>query len=78
MAWSRMLQFSAKKLQLLERSLTRWLTWVCILNIYLNVKSFAHVKFIVYVTAPQMTTDPKYTSEAHRAAAADENAPEGI
>jgi hypothetical protein len=31
----------------------------------------------VYVTAPQMTTDPKYTSEAHRAAAADENAPEG-
>jgi hypothetical protein len=24
-----------------------------------------------------MTTDPKYTSEAHRAAAADENAPEG-
>jgi hypothetical protein len=32
---------------------------------------------IVYVTAPQMTLDPKYTSEAHRAAAADENAPEG-
>ncbi|EPB81823.1 hypothetical protein HMPREF1544_11444 [Mucor circinelloides 1006PhL] len=31
---------------------------------------------LVYVTAPQMTTDPKYTSEAHRAAAADENAPE--
>ncbi|CAO3628557.1 unnamed protein product [Mucor hiemalis] len=31
---------------------------------------------LVFVTAPQMTTDPRYTSEAHRAAAADENAPE--
>lgn len=41
-------------------------------------RPFADVGFvIVYVTAPQMTTDPKYTSEAHRAAAADENAPEG-
>ncbi|KAG1469671.1 hypothetical protein G6F56_003122 [Rhizopus delemar] len=31
---------------------------------------------LVYVTAPQMTVDPQYTSEAHREAAADENAPE--
>ncbi|GAA5808110.1 hypothetical protein MFLAVUS_001492 [Mucor flavus] len=31
---------------------------------------------LVYVTAPQFITDPKYTSEAHRAAAQDENAPE--
>lgn len=31
----------------------------------------------VYVTAPQLITDPRYTSEAHRAAAQDENAPEG-
>lgn len=31
----------------------------------------------VFVSAPQVVTDPKYTSEAHRAAAADENAPEG-
>lgn len=32
----------------------------------------------VFVSAPQVTTDPRYTSEAHRAAADDENAPEGI
>ncbi|KAI9256207.1 serine hydrolase FSH [Sporodiniella umbellata] len=31
---------------------------------------------LIYVTAPQMTVDPQYTSEAHREAAADENAPE--
>ncbi|KAI8378743.1 serine hydrolase FSH [Choanephora cucurbitarum] len=31
---------------------------------------------MVYVTAPHLVTDPRYTSEAHRAAAADENAPE--
>lgn len=31
----------------------------------------------VFVSAPQVITDPKYTSEAHRAAADDENSPEG-
>ncbi|KAI7904103.1 serine hydrolase FSH [Cokeromyces recurvatus] len=39
-------------------------------------KKLDKIADLVYVTAPQMTTDPKYTSEAHRAAAADENAPE--
>lgn len=33
--------------------------------------------YIAFVTAPQMTTDERYTSDAHRAAAADESAPEG-
>lgn len=32
----------------------------------------------VYVTGPHVIDDPKYTSEAHRAAAADPEAPEGM
>ncbi|KAI9480567.1 MAG: serine hydrolase FSH [Benjaminiella poitrasii] len=39
-------------------------------------KKLDKIADLVYVTAPQVTTDPKYTSEAHRAAVADENAPE--
>lgn len=77
MAWSKMPQSFVKKLLSLERSWTRWLTWVSILNVSKCQCRLLNVGFTVYVTAPQMTTDPKYTSEAHRAAAADENAPEG-
>ncbi|CEG82616.1 hypothetical protein RMATCC62417_16665 [Rhizopus microsporus] len=39
-------------------------------------KKLDKIADMVYVTAPQMTVDPQYTSEAHREAAADENAPE--
>lgn len=34
--------------------------------------------FIVYITAPHLSLHPNHTSEVLRAAAADENAPEGI
>ncbi|KAI8082004.1 serine hydrolase FSH [Gilbertella persicaria] len=39
-------------------------------------KKLDKIADMVYVTAPHLILDPKYTSEAHRAAAADENAPE--
>ncbi|KAG1454759.1 hypothetical protein G6F46_002473 [Rhizopus delemar] len=39
-------------------------------------KKLDKIADLVYVTAPQMTVDPQYTSEAHREAATDENAPE--
>ncbi|KAG2204678.1 serine hydrolase FSH [Mucor mucedo] len=39
-------------------------------------KKLDKIAELVFVSAPQVITDPKYTSEAHRAAAADENSPE--
>ncbi|KAI8974100.1 serine hydrolase FSH [Pilobolus umbonatus] len=41
-------------------------------------KKLDKVAELVYVTAPQVTVDPRYTSEEQRMAAMDENAPEEL